>query len=49
MDTHTIFQELLMILGKLLTSQLKFKENVVELSNKPMEENQEKDLNNAEA
>lgn len=40
--------ENLTTLGKLSKSQLKSKDNVVDLSNKPMVENQEKDHNNVE-
>jgi len=43
-----MFPELPMILGKLSTLKLQFKETVVELSKKPMVENQEKDHNNVE-
>jgi len=48
MDTHIKLDQNLMTVGKLSTSTLKSKEIVVEISNKPMVENQEKDHNNVE-
>lgn len=48
MDTPIKLDQNLMIVGKLSKSQLKSKDNVVDLSKKPMVENQEKDHNNVE-
>jgi len=48
MDIPIKLDQNLMTAGKLSMSQLKLKVNVVDLSKKPMVENQEKDHNNVE-